>query len=132
MLFMGTAAAYGRGGTRPTITDAFVALGFIGHADLGYNAVTIDTGNGSREAIPRVATGTYPMGAPMTVLQLIAVAGGLTPFAPPTSRPVAGSPHRAAPCRPCRHCRAGGRAGSGVSAAPIQSSDWRWYWSLRR
>ena len=25
--------------------------------------------------------GTYPMGAPMTVLQLIAVAGGLTPFA---------------------------------------------------
>jgi N-methylhydantoinase A len=35
-------ACYGRGGTRATITDAFVALGLIGHADLGYNAVQID------------------------------------------------------------------------------------------
>ena len=35
-------ACYGRGGTRATITDAFVVLGLIGHADLGYNAVQID------------------------------------------------------------------------------------------
>lgn len=35
-------ACYGRGGTRATITDAFVALGLIGHADLGYNAVHVD------------------------------------------------------------------------------------------
>lgn len=35
-------ACYGRGGTRPTITDAFVALGFIGHVNLGYNAVNVD------------------------------------------------------------------------------------------
>ena len=35
-------ACYGRGGERATITDAFVALGAIGHSDLGYNAVQID------------------------------------------------------------------------------------------
>ncbi|MER9281169.1 hydantoinase/oxoprolinase family protein [Mesorhizobium sp. M0522] len=33
---------YGRGGTRPTITDAFAVLGLIGHSDLGYNAVKVD------------------------------------------------------------------------------------------
>ena len=35
-------ACYGRGGTRPTVTDAFVALGFLGHSELGYSAVTVD------------------------------------------------------------------------------------------
>lgn len=35
-------ACYGRGGDRATITDAFVALGTIGHSHLGYNAVKID------------------------------------------------------------------------------------------
>lgn len=35
-------ACYGRGGQRATITDAFAAIGLIGEADLGYNAVTID------------------------------------------------------------------------------------------
>lgn len=33
---------YGRGGTQPTITDAFAALGVLGQAELGYNAVTVD------------------------------------------------------------------------------------------
>lgn len=33
---------YGRGGTRPTITDAFTTLGVLGQANLGYNAVTVD------------------------------------------------------------------------------------------
>jgi N-methylhydantoinase A len=33
---------YGRGGTRATITDAFVVLGVIGNASLGYNSVTVD------------------------------------------------------------------------------------------
>lgn len=42
-------ACYGRGGDRATITDAFVALGMIGHSDLGYNAVQVD-----REASRRV------------------------------------------------------------------------------
>ena len=35
-------ACYGRGGTRPTITDAFAACGLIGLSDLGYGAVTVD------------------------------------------------------------------------------------------
>ena len=33
---------YGRGGTRPTITDAFAVLGVLGQADLGYSAVQVD------------------------------------------------------------------------------------------
>ncbi|NNM75271.1 hydantoinase/oxoprolinase family protein [Enterovirga aerilata] len=47
-------ACYGRGGTRATITDAFVALGLIGHADLGYNAVKIDIGK-AREVVGELA-----------------------------------------------------------------------------
>lgn len=35
-------AAYGRGGTRPTITDAFVALGLLDVGALGYGMVRID------------------------------------------------------------------------------------------
>ena len=35
-------ACYGRGGTRPTITDAFAACGLVGIAELGYAAVTVD------------------------------------------------------------------------------------------
>jgi N-methylhydantoinase A len=35
-------ACFGRGGTRPTITDAMVAANLIGHAPLGYGAVTVD------------------------------------------------------------------------------------------
>ena len=34
-------ACYGRGGTRPTITDAMCVLGWIGHGDLGYGSVTV-------------------------------------------------------------------------------------------
>jgi len=35
-------ACYGKGGTRPTITDAFCVCGFLGETQLGYNAVNID------------------------------------------------------------------------------------------
>ena len=35
-------ACFGRGGTRPTITDAFAVCGLIGQAELGYSAVTVD------------------------------------------------------------------------------------------
>ncbi len=35
-------ACYGRGGVRPTITDAFAALGLLGAGELGYGAVTLD------------------------------------------------------------------------------------------
>ncbi|RWJ05731.1 hydantoinase/oxoprolinase family protein [Mesorhizobium sp.] len=37
-------ACYGRGGTRPTITDAFAVCGFIGQSELGYNAISVDVG----------------------------------------------------------------------------------------
>lgn len=47
-------ACYGRGGTRPTITDAFAVLGFIGHGDLGYGAVTVDVEK-ARAAIATIA-----------------------------------------------------------------------------
>ncbi|MCK1303759.1 MULTISPECIES: hydantoinase/oxoprolinase family protein [unclassified Bradyrhizobium] len=33
---------YGRGGTRPTITDAFAAMGVLGQTDLGYSTVQVD------------------------------------------------------------------------------------------
>jgi N-methylhydantoinase A len=35
-------ACYGRGGERPTITDAFAVLGFLGAGELGYGAVALD------------------------------------------------------------------------------------------
>ncbi|MGD9864727.1 MAG: hydantoinase/oxoprolinase family protein [Pseudodonghicola sp.] len=43
-------ACYGRGGDRPTITDAMVATGFLGHAPLGFSAVDVDI-EASRRAI---------------------------------------------------------------------------------
>lgn len=43
-------ACYGRGGTRPTITDAFAVCGIIGQADLGYSAVKVDV-EASRRAV---------------------------------------------------------------------------------
>jgi N-methylhydantoinase A len=47
-------ACYGRGGDRPTITDAFVINGFLGTAALGYSAVEIDNGR-AESAINTVA-----------------------------------------------------------------------------
>ena len=47
-------ACYGRGGTRPTITDAFAACGLVGLSTLGYAAVTIDQGR-ARTAIDTLA-----------------------------------------------------------------------------
>ncbi|HEY0294827.1 MAG TPA: hydantoinase/oxoprolinase family protein, partial [Bordetella sp.] len=45
---------YGRGGTQPTITDAFAVMGVIGSAELGYNAVKVDV-QAAREAIAPLA-----------------------------------------------------------------------------
>ncbi|WP_184229028.1 hydantoinase/oxoprolinase family protein [Paraburkholderia youngii] len=45
---------YGRGGTRPTITDAFAVIGVLGRASLGYNAVQVDV-EASRRAIEPLA-----------------------------------------------------------------------------
>jgi N-methylhydantoinase A len=35
-------ACYGRGGTQPTITDAYAVCGFLGGGELGYGAVKVD------------------------------------------------------------------------------------------
>lgn len=51
-------ACYGRGGDRPSVTDAFAVNGWIGHAPLGYDAVKVD-----RDAAHRaVATLAHRMG----------------------------------------------------------------------
>ncbi len=47
-------ACYGKGGVRPTITDAFAVCGFIGQGELGYNAVRIDLEK-AREAVGTIA-----------------------------------------------------------------------------
>ena len=47
---------YGRGGTRATITDAFVACGLVGHSELGYDAVSVDA-QASRDAVAVLADG---------------------------------------------------------------------------
>ena len=47
-------ACYGRGGTRATITDAFVACGLVGHSALGYSAVSVDVA-ASRKAVGELA-----------------------------------------------------------------------------
>lgn len=45
---------YQRGGTESTITDAFAAIGVLGQAPLGYNAVQLDVA-GSKTAIGKLA-----------------------------------------------------------------------------
>lgn len=47
-------ACYGRGGTRPTITDAFAACNLIGVSALGYAAVEIDQAR-AREVVAELA-----------------------------------------------------------------------------
>lgn len=47
-------ACYGRGGLKPTITDAMAAQNLIGHGDLGYGAVTVDH-HAARAAIAPLA-----------------------------------------------------------------------------
>ncbi len=47
-------ACYGRGGTRPTITDAFCVCGFLGETELGYSAVDIDRDR-ARTAVGEIA-----------------------------------------------------------------------------
>lgn len=50
-------ACYGKGGERPTITDAFVTLGLVGHSGLGYDTVTVDADR-ARAAIAPLAEAT--------------------------------------------------------------------------
>lgn len=51
-------ACYGRGGKRPTITDAFAVSGFLGHHDLAYNSVQLDL----EKARAAIATVAEPLG----------------------------------------------------------------------
>ncbi len=48
-------ACYGRGGERPTITDAFAVLGLLGAGELGYGAVTLDR-KAAERAVGGIAT----------------------------------------------------------------------------
>jgi N-methylhydantoinase A len=48
-------ACFGKGGLRPTLTDAFVCCGLVGHRDLGYNAVHVDIAL-ARAAVSTIAT----------------------------------------------------------------------------
>jgi N-methylhydantoinase A len=68
-------ACFGRGGTRATITDAFVACGLIGHSDLGYRAVSLDV-EAARRAIAELAqkSGASPHETAEAIIQ-IAVSG---------------------------------------------------------
>jgi N-methylhydantoinase A len=47
-------ACYGRGGSRPTITDAYAVLGWIGRGDLGYSAIHVDVEK-ARAAVATIA-----------------------------------------------------------------------------
>jgi len=47
-------ACYGRGGTRPTITDAYAVLGYVGGGELGYSAIRVDVAK-AHAAISSVA-----------------------------------------------------------------------------
>ena len=68
-------ACYGRGGTRPTITDAMAVLGYIGQFDLGYSAVTVDIEK-ARAAVGTIASamGTSVEQAAESIIK-IAVSG---------------------------------------------------------
>ena len=47
-------ACYAKGGSRPTLTDAFAVLGYVGQSELGYDAVPLDV-DAARVAISLVA-----------------------------------------------------------------------------
>ncbi len=68
-------ACYGRGGTRPTITDAFAVLGWIGGGELGYSAIRVDLAK-AHAAIASVAarTGMSVVAAAEAIIK-IAVSG---------------------------------------------------------
>ena len=65
-------ACYGRGGDRPTITDAFVINGFLGTAALGYSAVEID--NARAEAAINTVADSLDLSREATAEAIIRVA----------------------------------------------------------
>jgi N-methylhydantoinase A len=68
-------ACYGRGGMRPTLTDAFVVCGFMGHSELGYSAVTVDRAKAEAAMAPiAAALGRDLQSAAEAVIQ-VAISG---------------------------------------------------------
>jgi N-methylhydantoinase A len=65
-------ACYGRGGQRPTTTDAFVACGFLGQAELAYGAVRID--RAKAEAAISTLASAVSLGVAETAESVIRVA----------------------------------------------------------
>jgi N-methylhydantoinase A len=65
-------ACYGRGGTRPTITDAFTVCGFLGQHDLAYGAFRPDVAL-ARKAIETVS-GPMGLGVEQTAEAIIRIA----------------------------------------------------------
>ncbi|MBU8542512.1 MULTISPECIES: hydantoinase/oxoprolinase family protein [Roseomonadaceae] len=65
-------ACYGRGGTRPTITDAFAVCGFLGQHDLAYGAFRPDADK-ARQAIATLA-GPMGLGVEQTAEAIIRIA----------------------------------------------------------
>jgi N-methylhydantoinase A len=68
-------ACYGRGGVRPTITDAFAVLGYLGAGELGYSAIRVDVEK-ARVAVGEIAAraGLEPVAAAEAIVR-IAVSG---------------------------------------------------------
>ncbi len=69
-------ACYGKGGTEPTVTDAFAVLGYIGHRELGFNTVRVDV-DAARHAVATVAerSGISSVEEAATAILRIAVSG---------------------------------------------------------
>ena len=65
-------ACYGKGGERPTLTDAFAVLGYVGRTDLGYDAVRVDVG-AARRAVKTLA-GRMERGVEDTAEAIVRVA----------------------------------------------------------
>ncbi len=65
-------ACYGKGGERPTVTDAFVAMGLLGADELGYGAVRLDRAAAER-AVGGIA-GRLSMGLSEAAESIVEVA----------------------------------------------------------
>lgn len=68
-------ACYGRGGLRATLTDAFVACGFMGHSELGYSAVTVDRAKAETALAPIAAALGRDVAAAAEAVIQVAISG---------------------------------------------------------
>jgi N-methylhydantoinase A len=69
-------ACFGRGGTRPTVTDAFAACGLLGAgAELGYGAARVDAGLARAAIAPLAAALGHSLEATAEAIIQVAVSG---------------------------------------------------------